>query len=96
MSTAPDLEPSLNDALAAMDRLNEPFNSHRVADLNTVSSFLSALYNLAPQEDTPMGVPQAEALEDAYQSGFRVLDKRCELLVVSVADFYGFRARRQS
>lgn len=86
MNTAPDMEPSLDDAIRAVHALNTPFNSHRVGDIETLRRFLLDM-DYVPQEPPVLGPRQLAALEAAYQAGFRVANHIGSVMVVRTEDY---------
>lgn len=93
MSHAPDMSPSLDDAIHAINELCTPFNSNRTVDLELVRKFLYSLDHV-PQSVPVRSSQQLADLEGAYQAGFRVLNKIGTAMVVRTEDFLGYAARR--
>lgn len=81
MRSAPEMVPSLDDALLALDGF-----PGRVPDIGLAVRFLEQLNGV---RDVPAVLPdqhQAAVLEGAYQAGFRCADESGHVLVVSLPD----------
>lgn len=85
MNTAPDMEPSLDDAIRAVHALNTPFNSHRVGDIETIRRFLLEM-DYVPQAAPVYSMNELAALEAAYQAGFRMANHIGSVMVVRTED----------
>lgn len=87
MRSAPEMAPSLDDALLALDGF-----PGRVPDIGLAVRFLEQLNSV---RDVPAVIPdqlQAAALEGAYQAGFRCADESGHVLVVSLPDLLAYVA----
>lgn len=85
MRAAPEMVPSLDDALLALDGF-----PGRVPDIGLAVRFLEQLNSV---RDVPAVIPdhlQAAALEGAYQAGFRCADESGHVLVVSLPDLLAY------
>lgn len=89
MTHAPDMSPSLDDAIQAVNELCKPFISQRTTDLETIRKFLLTLDYVPPAALNPSD-EEACALEAAYQAGFRVLNKIGSVMIVRTEDYLGY------
>lgn len=82
MYAAPEMSPTLDDALHALDELpGRPLN------VGPVVRFLEQLESLGRAPAVALDQRAAELLEGAYQAGFRTADHGGQVLVVSVPVF---------
>lgn len=87
MGAAPEISPTLDDAIGAMDRVLRNPDTPPTVDMSRVCMFLDRLDDLRAgllRGRVALGRAQSEALEGAYRAGFRCLDESGHVLVVSL------------
>lgn len=84
---APDMSPTLDDALQAWDRLARNQASNPLTDMARVRMFLDQLDEVRNVPAVVLDPEQSRHMEGAYQAGVRCADESGHVLVVSLPAF---------